>query len=54
MKSGLLGIITGALLLFATMPSSAYYGLHNYGFGSGGTATANYGLNATTGEVSDT
>jgi hypothetical protein len=42
--------------LFASLPSSSSYQLHNYGFGSGGTSNAtstNYGLNATTGETSN-
>src|SRR5665213_849167 len=55
MKHGLLGlVVTG--LLFATLPSSASYQLHNYGFGSGGTSgstSTNYSLNATTGETSN-
>jgi hypothetical protein len=43
-------------LLFAALPSSANYGIHNYGFGSGGTSnstSSNYGLNATTGQTSN-
>jgi len=56
MKFGLhLMLLTGGL--FATMPASSSYQLHNYGFGSGGTAgstSANYSLNATTGETSNT
>lgn len=46
--SGWLGIG----LLFATMPSSTNYQLHNYNYGSGGTANStstNYSLNANTG-----
>lgn len=42
--------------LFAAMPASTSYQLHNYGFGSGGTSNAtstNYGLNATSGETSN-
>ena len=48
-------IMTGSL--FAALPSSSSYQLHNYGFGSGGTSNAtstNYSLNATTGETSNT
>jgi hypothetical protein len=44
------------LVLFATLPSSGSYKLNNYGFGSGGTSnstSANYSLNATTGETSN-
>jgi hypothetical protein len=55
MRRGLLGLFIGGLL-FATMPSSADYGLNNYGFGSGGTGgstSTNYSLNATTGETSN-
>lgn len=40
--------------LFAAMPSSTSYQLHNYGFGSGGTnnsTSTNYSLNATTGQT---
>jgi hypothetical protein len=54
MKQGLIGVLAGSLL-FAAMPASSNYGLHNYGFGSGGTSSASsssYKLNATTGEVS--
>lgn len=43
--------------LFAALPSSSNYQLHNYGYGSGGTgqsSSTNYGLNATTGETSNT
>ena len=42
--------------LFAALPSSSNYQLHNYGYGSGGTGqstSTNYGLNATTGETSN-
>lgn len=51
------GILSAVSLLFATLPSSTNYGLHNYGFGSGGTSdstSTNYQLNATTGETSNT
>lgn len=56
MKIGIYGLILSALL-FASMPSSSNYDLHNYTFGSGGTSgssSSNYKLNATTGEVSNT
>lgn len=54
-----LGLLSMALVgtLFAAVPSSSSYQLHNYGFGSGGTSnssSANYSLNATTGEVGNT
>jgi hypothetical protein len=54
MHRGIFGLIMSGIL-FASMPSSPSYQLHNYGFGSGGTSTANstnYKLNATTGETS--
>ena len=41
--------------LFAAMPTSTNYGLHNYNYGSGGTnssTSTNYSLNATTGQPS--
>jgi hypothetical protein len=40
--------------MFAALPSSSSYQLHNYGFGSGGTSNSsstNYSLNATTGQT---
>jgi len=43
-------------MLFAAAPASSSYQLPNYGYGSGGTAnstSSSYGLNATTGEVSN-
>ena len=43
--------------LFAVMPASGTYQLHNYGFGSGGSSgssSANYSASGTTGEVSGT
>lgn len=43
----------GAGLLFAAMPSSSNYELHNYDYGSGGTSnssSANYSLNGSTGQ----
>jgi hypothetical protein len=55
MKLSAIGmLLVGAL--FAALPSSSNYQLHNYGYGSGGTGNAtstNYGLNATTGETSN-
>jgi hypothetical protein len=50
---GLLGLFTGLTLLFATMPSSTNYTLHNYDFGSGGgtSTSTNYGLNSSTGQA---
>ncbi|MDB5169561.1 MAG: hypothetical protein JWO41_917 [Candidatus Saccharibacteria bacterium] len=51
------GFLPAISLLLAAMPSSTNYGLHNYGFGSGGTSSStssSYKLNATTGEVSNT
>jgi hypothetical protein len=54
MKFQALGLAFSGLM-FATLPSSSSYQLHNYGFGSGGTSNStstNYSLNATTGEVS--
>lgn len=56
MKLGLLSMALAGTL-FAAVPSSSSYQLHNYGFGSGSTSnssSANYSLNATTGEVSNT
>src|SRR5487761_1335944 len=43
------------MFLFATMPSSTNYDLHNYGFGSGGgtTSSTNYSLNGISGETSN-
>jgi hypothetical protein len=41
-------------LLLAALPASSHFGLNSYGFGNGGTATSNsadYGVNALTGEV---
>lgn len=55
-KTGLVSMVLGSFL-FATMPTSSSYQLHNYGFGSGGTGnstSSSYKLNATTGEVSGT
>src|SRR5947209_8434106 len=46
-------LLAGAL--FAAMPASSNYQLHNYGYGSGGTAnstSSNYGLNGISGETS--
>lgn len=43
------------MFLFAVMPSSTNYSLHNYGFGSGGTSnssSADYSLNGISGETS--
>lgn len=43
------------LILFATLPATANYGLNSYGFGSGSTAnstTSNYALEGSTGEIS--
>jgi hypothetical protein len=51
MGKGLL-ISLAASLLFAAMPSSSSYELHNYGFGSGGTSNSsseNYSLQGTAG-----
>src|SRR5690242_16951046 len=53
MRAGLLLGLAGGIL-FAAMPSSSSYELHNYGFGSGGTSNSsstNYSLEGTTGEV---
>lgn len=53
MKRGLAGLILGSFL-FAAMPSSTDYTLHNYGFGSGGTSgsnSSNYSLNGISGET---
>jgi hypothetical protein len=53
MYRGLLGLL-GASLLFAAMPASNNYELHNYDYGSGGTSnssSANYSLNGSTGQA---
>jgi hypothetical protein len=53
---GLIYSAISASLLFAALPSSSNYQLHNYNYGSGGTSnstSANYGLNATTGQPSN-
>jgi hypothetical protein len=55
MRHLLTSLVIGGLL-FAAMPASSNYGLHNYGFGSGGTSgssSSSYKLNATTGETSN-
>lgn len=41
--------------MFAALPSSTNYGLHNYNYGSGGgtTTSTNYSLNSTTGQPSN-
>lgn len=55
MRRGLLALFIGGFL-FASMPSSTDYTLHNYGFGSGGngsSASANYSLNGISGETSN-
>lgn len=54
MWQGIVSTILGGVL-FAAMPSSTNYGIHNYGFGSGGTSNSSstsYNLNGTSGEVS--
>lgn len=46
--------LLGVGLLFAAMPSSSNYQLHNYDYGSGGTtnsSSTNYSLNASTGQA---
>jgi hypothetical protein len=42
-------------ILFAAMPSSSNYQLHNYNYGSGGgtTTSTNYSINGTTGQISN-
>lgn len=48
------GLLLGLNMLFAAMPSSSNYTLHNYDYGSGGTANStstNYSLNGSTGQV---
>lgn len=47
----------GLSLLFAAMPSSGNYQLHNFDYGSGGTnnsSSTNYSLNGTTGQIGNT
>lgn len=56
MKTALYGLTAALGLLFAAMPSSTNYQLHNYGYGSGGVngaTSTNYGLQGTTGELSN-
>lgn len=48
-------LLTGIVALLAGMPASPTYQLHNYSFGSGGTASSSsttYGVNGTTGQQS--
>jgi hypothetical protein len=55
MKHGIYSLLIGGFL-FAAMPASSSYSLHNYGFGSGGTSTStssSYKLNAISGETSN-
>ncbi len=56
MRMGLIQLIFGGLFI-GVMPTSVNYSLNSYGFGSGGTAgssSANYSLNATSGEQTGT
>ena len=48
-------MISGLSGLFAVMPSSSSYQLHNYNYGSGGStsSSANYSLNSSTGQPSN-
>lgn len=48
-------VATGLASLFAALPSSTNYQLHNYNYGSGGTTSTstNYKLNSTTGQPSN-
>jgi hypothetical protein len=54
LKLGTLHLITAGMTLFAAMPSSSSYQLHNYDYGAGGTSgssSTNYSLNGSAGQV---
>jgi hypothetical protein len=55
MKSVALHLMTAGVSVFAALPSSTNYQLHNYNYGSGGTTSSstNYSLNSTTGQPSN-
>lgn len=55
MKFAGLHLTLGAIGLFAVLPSSSNYQLHNYNYGSGGgtSSSTNYSLNGTTGQPSN-
>lgn len=54
MKLGSLQLISLGTILFAAMPASSNYQLHNYDYGAGGTSgstSTNYSLNGSAGQV---
>lgn len=55
LKLGALHLFTAGVTVFAAMPTSSNYQLHNYEYGSGGatSSSTNYSLNSTTGQPSN-